>query len=208
MEPDVLIWGALLSGSRIHGDFETCEIALKKLIELEPTNSSAYVLLSNVHAKMGKWDEVRHVRYLMDSKGIKKVPGCSSVEIDGVFREFFVGDDSHPESREIYLMLDEIMKRLKAEGYVGNTREVLLDLDDEGKELVLSHHTEKLAVAFCLLKTSPGTPIYVVKNLRICNDCHVTMKMISRVFNREIVIRDCKRFHHFRGGLCSCKDYW
>ncbi|XP_030532483.1 pentatricopeptide repeat-containing protein At3g62890 [Rhodamnia argentea] len=208
MEPDVLIWGALLSGSRTHGDIETCEIALRKLIQLDPGNSGAYVLLSNVYAKLGRWNEVRQVRNLMEAKGIYKVPGCSLVELDGVLHEFFVGDDSHPETKEIYMMLDEIMTTLKKAGYVGNTKEVLLDLDEEAKELALSLHTEKLAVAFCFLQTSAGTPIRIVKNLRICGDCHVAIKMISKVYRREIVIRDCNRFHHFNDGVCSCKDFW
>nr|DAD38098.1 TPA_asm: hypothetical protein HUJ06_008739 [Nelumbo nucifera] len=208
MKPDVLVWGALLSGSRMHGDIKTCELALKQLIELEPTNSGAYVLLSNVYAKMGRWEDVRDVRKIMEAKGIKKLPGCSLVEIGGVLHEFFVRDESHPETQEIYLMLEEIMKRLKMGGYVGNTREVLLDLDDEGKEVALALHSEKLAIAFSFLKTSPGTPIRIVKNLRICTDCHDAIKMMAKVFNREIVVRDCNRFHHFIYGSCSCKDYW
>lgn len=208
MEPDVLVWGALLSGSRMHGDLETCELAIKKLIELEPTNSGAYVLLSNVYAKVGKWKDVRQLRDLMEAKGIRKVPGCSLVEVGGVIHEFFVGDESHPETREIYMMLEEIMNRLKLEGYVGNTKEVLLDLDEEGKKIALSLHSEKLAVAFAILKTSVGTPIHIVKNLRICGDCHVAIKMISRLFGREIIVRDCNRFHHFSNGICSCNDYW
>lgn len=208
MEPDVLIWGALLSGSRMHGNIETCEVALRKLIELEPSNSGAYVLLSNVYAKMGRWKDARHIRYLMEANGIKKVPGCSSVEVGGDIHEFFAGDESHPETRKIYLMLEEIMNRLKMEGYVVDTKEVLLDLDEEAKEISVSLHSEKLAVAFALLKTNPGTPIHVVKNLRICGDCHEAIKFISRVYNREIIVRDCNRFHHFRHGLCSCKGYW
>ncbi|KAK7851981.1 pentatricopeptide repeat-containing protein, partial [Quercus suber] len=143
---------------------------------------------------MGRWADVRHVKDLMEARGIKKVPGCSLVDVGGVLHEFFVGDDSHPETKEIYKMLDEIMKRLKMEGYVGNTN-----------ELALSLHSEKLAIGFRFLKTSPGTPIRIVKNLRICSDCHVAIKMISRVFDREIVVRDCNRFHHFKGRLCSCK---
>lgn len=208
MEPDVLVWGALLSGSRIAGDIKTCEIAGKKLIELEPTNSSAYVLLSNVHAKLGNWKDVRNVRDLMETKGVKKVPGCSLVELDGAIHEFFVGDESHPETREIYMMLQEMMSRLKLEGYVSNTGEVLLDLDEEAKEKALWLHSEKLAIAFAILKTSAGTPIRIVKNLRICRDCHVAIKMISNIYGREIVIRDCNRFHHFTEGICSCGDYW
>lgn len=208
MEPDVLIWGALLSGARTHGDKQTCEIALRRIIELDPSNSGAYILLSNLYAKMGRWSDVRSVRNSMEAHGISKVPGCSLVELNGVLHEFFVGDDTHPESREIYMMLDEIILKLKKEGYVGNTNEVLLDLDEEGKEVALSLHSEKVAVAFCFLKTSPGTPIKIIKNLRICPDCHVAMKMISKVYKREIVVRDCNRFHHFCDGVCSCKDFW
>ncbi|XP_061347344.1 LOW QUALITY PROTEIN: pentatricopeptide repeat-containing protein At3g62890 [Gastrolobium bilobum] len=209
LEPDVMIWGALLSGARMHGDIETCEVmSIKKFLELDPTNSSTYVLLSNVYAKLGRWGEVRHLKRSMDVSGIKKVPGCSLVEIDGVLHEFFVGDDSHPETQDIHRMLDEIMKRLKKNGYIGNTSEVLLDLDEEGKEFALSLHSEKLAIAYCFLRTSPGTTIRIVKNLRICSDCHVAIKMISREFNKEIIDRDCNRFHLFKNGLCSCKDYW
>ncbi|KAK7392306.1 hypothetical protein VNO78_20740 [Psophocarpus tetragonolobus] len=208
MKPDVMIWGALLSGARMHGDVETCEVSIKKLLELDPTNSSAYVLLSNVYAKLGLWREVRHTRDLMEFRGIKKVPGCSLVEIDGVIREFFAGDNSHPETQDIYRMLEEIMKRLAKHGYTRNTGEVLLDLDEEGKEFAMSLHSEKLAIAYCFLRTSPGTTIRIVKNLRICSDCHAAIKMISREFNREIIVRDCNRFHHFKNGLCSCKDYW
>ncbi|XP_043711060.1 pentatricopeptide repeat-containing protein At3g62890-like [Telopea speciosissima] len=208
MKPDVPVWGALLSSSRMHGSIKTCELSLKQLIKLEPSNSGAYVLLSNVYAKMGRWEDVRYVRDQMEAKGIKKLPGCSLVEVGGILHEFLVGDESHPEAREIYLMLEEMMKRLKMEGYVGKTGEVLLDLDEEGRELALSFHSEKLAVAFAFLKTSPGTPIRIVKNLRICSDCHDFIKMVSRIFDREVIIRDCNRFHYFTHGLCSCKDYW
>lgn len=106
------------------------------------------------------------------------------------------------------MMLEEIMSRLKLEGYVSNTGEVLLDLEEEAKEKALWLHSEKLGVAFAILRTSAGTPIGIVKNLRICRDCHVAVKMISDIYVREIVVRDCNRFHHFAKGICSCGDYW
>ncbi|XP_047308147.1 pentatricopeptide repeat-containing protein At3g62890 [Impatiens glandulifera] len=209
IEPDVLIWGSLLSGSRTHFDVEMCEKAIGKLIELEPMNSGAYVLLSNVYVKAGRWKDVKIVRDLMKAKGVKKVQGYSMVDIDGVRHRFVVGDESHPEIRDVYVKLDEIMMKLKMEGYVGDVKEVLLDLDEEeGKEMALWRHSEKLAVAFAILKTGEGESIRVMKNLRICSDCHVAMKMISRVFNREIIVRDCNRFHRFCNGICSCNDFW
>ncbi|MQL95476.1 hypothetical protein Taro_028146, partial [Colocasia esculenta] len=175
---------------------------------LEPLNSGAHVLLSNLYAKMGRWADVRRVRGLMEAKGVKKTPGCAMVEIGGDLYEFLVGDRTRPETREYtYLMLEEIMRRLKAAGYVANTGEVLLDLDEEAKEAALAVHSEKLAIAFCFIRTAPGTALRVVKNLRVCVDCHTAIKLISEIYEREIVVRDRRRFHHFRHGSCSCADF-
>jgi hypothetical protein len=139
---------------------------------------------------------------------MKKVPGCSSIEVDSVVHEFLVGDKVHPQSNEIYKMLDEIDMRLEKAGFVPDTSEVLYDMDEEWKEGVLSHHSEKLAIAFGLISTKPGTTIRIMKNLRVCGNCHSATKLISKIFNREIIARDRNRFHHFKDGSCSCKDYW
>ncbi|CAI0391795.1 unnamed protein product [Linum tenue] len=78
--------------------------------------------------------------------------------------------------------------------------------DSEG---ILRIRSEKLAVAFGLLNTKEGAEIVVMKNLRICGDCHLFMKLVSKILpRREFIVRDPTRFHHFRNGVCSCKDYW
>ncbi|CAI0428325.1 unnamed protein product [Linum tenue] len=79
---------------------------------------------------------------------------------------------------------------------------------DEEKEHFLGCHSEKLAVAFGLISTGPAEVIRVVKNLRVCGDCHEAIKLISKITGREIIVRDTNRFHCFSGGTCSCKDYW
>ncbi|KAK1307213.1 Pentatricopeptide repeat-containing protein [Acorus calamus] len=81
-------------------------------------------------------------------------------------------------------------------------------MEEEEKEKVLYKHSEKLAVVFGLLSTPKGATIRIMKNLRVCNDCHNVMKLISKIENRKIVVRDRNRFHCFEGGLCSCGDYW
>ncbi|XP_072985665.1 pentatricopeptide repeat-containing protein At3g62890 [Typha latifolia] len=127
-KPDVLIWGALLSGSQTHGDTETCAAAVEQLTELEPTNTAAYVLLSNSYAKMGRFDEVRRVRSVMDDEvGVKKVPGSTSLEVDGCLHEFFAGDQSHPATRQIYLMLDEITARIRLAEHVDVFQDIVDD---------------------------------------------------------------------------------
>ena len=93
-------------------------------------------------------------------------------------------------------------------GYFPDTEFVLHDLDQEQKEQSLFHHSEKLAIAFGLLSASPGTPIHIIKNLRVCGDCHTVIKSISKLDGRKIIVRAANRFHHFRDGTCSCGDYW
>ena len=85
---------------------------------------------------------------------------------------------------------------------------MLANKEEEEKETALNYHRERLAIAFALLKSLPSTPIRIVKNLRVCGDCHTAIKLISKIYDREIIVRDRSRFHHFKGGSCSCKDYW
>lgn len=207
--PSASAWGALLGACRIHGNVELAEIACGNLLEIDPGNHGAYVLLSNIYAKTGKWDSVSGLRRHMKVSGIKKETGCSSVEVDGIIHEFIVGDNSHPLSREIYAKLDEILAGLKSAGYVPNASHLLQFVEEEDmKEKALNLHSEKLAIAFGLIRLGPSQPIRIVKNLRVCGDCHSVAKLISKLYDRDIILRDRYRFHHFSGGICSCKDYW
>ncbi|KAH9800319.1 pentatricopeptide repeat-containing protein [Citrus sinensis] len=208
MKPDAAIWTSLLGACRVHGRLELGESVAKHLLELEPENPGAYVLLSNMYAGAGRWDDVATIRTRLNDKGMKKVPGCSSIEVGSVVHEFLVGDKVHPQSKRIYEMLDEIDALLEKSGFVPDTSEVLYDMDEEWKEGALSHHSEKLAIAYGLISTKPGTTIRIVKNLRVCGNCHSATKLISKIFNREIIARDRNRFHHFKDGNCSCNDYW
>ncbi|CAN6717775.1 unnamed protein product [Malus baccata var. baccata] len=109
---------------------------------------------------------------------------------------------------EIYKMLGEINSQLKIAGYVADVTSELHNLGAEDKGLVPSYHSEKWAIAFGVLSTTPGTPIRVAKNLRICVECHNFAMALSGVYNREVIIRDRTRFHHFQEGRCSCNGYW
>lgn len=208
MAPDIAIWGALLGACRIYKDVEMGERIGKLINKLEPKQVGCQVLLANLYSGSRRWDEAKHVRKKIEVGGGRKIPGCSSIELDGRFHQFLVGDRSHPQTKDIYSFLDDMAIRLTKAGYVPEVGEVLLDVDEEDKETALSTHSEKLAIAFGLINTPPGTPIRIVKNLRVCLDCHRVTKFISEVYGREIIVRDRVRFHHFRNGSCSCKDYW
>ncbi|GLJ23736.1 hypothetical protein SUGI_0450010 [Cryptomeria japonica] len=207
-EPGVTVWGSLLAACGIHGNIELGEKVAKRVLELDPQNAGRYVLLSNIYAAAGRWDQVIKVRSLMKERMVKKNPGCSLIEINNKVHSFLVGDRSHLDFDKIDAMLENLAVHMKEAGYVPNTNFVLHDVEEEVKEDLLGRHSEKLAIAFGLIKTSPGTPIRITKNLRVCGDCHVATKFISMIVKREIIVRDAKRFHVFRDGNCSCGDYW
>lgn len=208
LKPNAVVWRTLLGACTSHGHLALGEVARAQLLQLEPGHSGDYVLLSNLYAAEHHWSDVQRVRRSMLREGVRKTPGYSLVELGNKVYEFTMGDRSQPQSEDIYAMLSEITKLLKLEGYVPHTANVLADVEEEEKETALSYHSEKIAVAFVLINTAPGTPIRVVKNLRACADCHWAIKLISKVFKREIVVRDRSRFHHFKNGSCSCRDYW
>lgn len=208
MSPDAGVLGALLGACKIHGNIELGEQIGKRVIELEPYNSGRYVLLANLYAKAGRWEDVANVRKLMNDRGVKKAPGFSMIELEGVVNEFIAGGRAHPQSEEIFAKVDEMLEQIRSIGYVPDTDGVLHDLEEEERENPLYYHSEKLAIAFGLLRTKPGETLRISKNLRVCKDCHNASKLISKVFDREIIVRDRNRFHRFRRGECSCKDYW
>ncbi|XP_038698459.1 pentatricopeptide repeat-containing protein At1g34160 isoform X2 [Tripterygium wilfordii] len=208
MYPDVVLWQSLLSASITYNNVEIAEIASQKLVDMGSSSCGDFVLLSNVYAKHERWNDVGRVREAMKSRDVKKLPAFSYIELEGTMHKFFTNDYSHEKWREIHRKMEEISFRIKEHGYVAETSFVLHDIEEEEKESALCYHSEKLAVAFGLTSTNEGMPIQVIKNLRICGDCHAVIKIISKIYNREIIVRDRARFHRFKEGSCSCGDFW
>eukprot|EP01018_Ginkgo_biloba_P009787 Gb_07730 [translate_table: standard] len=208
MKPNDVVWGSLLGACRIQANVEMGERVAKRLFELDPTNSAHYALLANIYASTGRWEDKEKVRKLMKDKSIIKTPGYSWIEINRKVHTFLVGDRSHPQSQKIYAKLEGLSRQMKRAGYVPDTNFVLHDVEEEQKERILYYHSEKLAIAFGFINTSPGTSIRIVKNIRVCGDCHSAIKFICKIVAREIIVRDANRFHHFKDGQCSCGDYW
>lgn len=207
-DPDACVWGALLSSCRVYKNLQLGEIAAKKLFELEPRNPGNYVLLSNIYASKGMWDDVDIVRDLMKDIGLRKNPGCSWIEIKNKIHMLLAGDKENPHMAEITQKLEVLGTEMKKSGLIPKTDYVLQDVEEQDKEQILCGHSEKLAVVYGLLHTPAGSPLRVIKNLRICGDCHAVIKFISNFEGREIFVRDTNRFHHFKDGACSCGDYW
>ncbi|XP_030543081.1 pentatricopeptide repeat-containing protein At3g22690-like [Rhodamnia argentea] len=190
VEADIVIWSSFMRACETHQNVELAEYAHKRLIEINPTNDAAHVLLSKIYVRAGRWDDASLIRTKLHELGIRKHPGCSMIEQNGAVHEFRAEDFSNPRSPEIYSMLGEIEGRLQKE-----------------RHDTLSHHSERLAVAFGLISSKNRT-IRIVNNLRICGDCHSFMKFVSLSYEREIILRDNYRFHRFNDGQCSCREYW
>ncbi|XP_074311406.1 pentatricopeptide repeat-containing protein At3g26782, mitochondrial-like [Silene latifolia] len=208
MKPNATVWGALLASCKVHKNPDLGEIAGRELLEIDPESCGHNVLISNIYATGHRWTAVSDVRMAMKRRGMIKEPGVSCIEVHGEVHEFKTGEQAHPELEKINIMLREMISKLKDVGYKPDTSVVLLNLEEKEKEDSLMFHSEKIAMAFGLISTTPGTPIRIVKNLRVCEDCHAATKLLSKIYGRVIIVRDRSRFHHFRDGSCSCGDYW
>ncbi|OWM84636.1 pentatricopeptide repeat-containing protein At1g34160 [Punica granatum] len=208
MMPDTVLWQSLLGACKTYGNVEMAEIASRYLVEMGSKSCGDFVLLSNIYAARARWNDVGRVREAMKDQDVKKIPGFSYIEVGGLIHKFNNGDQRHENYREIYRKLDEIKAKVGEYGCVAGTDFVLHDIGQEEKENAIYYHSEKLAVAFGLISVPEGNPIRVIKNLRICGDCHAVIKLVSKIYNREIIVRDRTRFHRFSAGSCSCRDYW
>lgn len=202
------MWGSLLASCKAFGNVELAEIAAKHLFEMEPTNAGNHVLLTNTYAAQGKWDMVALTRKHLKESEVKKERGKSWIEIGDKVHMFMAGERKHPRISEIYMRLDDMLEEMKKLGYKGASEHDFHDIEESKKQELLKHHSEKLAFTLGLMCLPRGVAVRIMKNLRICGDCHSFMKMASKVTGRKIIVRDNNRFHHFDNGFCSCGEFW
>ncbi|KAI0502355.1 hypothetical protein KFK09_017303 [Dendrobium nobile] len=207
-EPSIAMWGSLLGACRVHGNVSAGEYVAQKLLSMEPKNAGNYVILSNIYADAGRWEDVVKVREMMKENTVIKEPGKSSINLNKTVHTFRSGDRSHPQKDKVNEKVRELYEKIREVGYTPDLSCVLHDVDDEQKERILLGHSEKLAIAFGLMFSSQGGILRVTKNLRICVDCHNFAKLVSKVTKRELSVRDSKRFHLMANGTCSCGDFW
>ncbi|RVX19519.1 Pentatricopeptide repeat-containing protein [Vitis vinifera] len=199
LEPSVDVWETLMNICRVQGNMEIGDRCAELVEHLEPSRLTEQSKAGLVPVKASDLEK---------EKEKKKLASQNLLEVRSRVHEYRAGDTSHPENDKIYAKLRGLKAQMKEAGYVPETRFVLHDIDQEGKEEALLAHSERLAVAYGLLSSPARSPIRVIKNLRVCGDCHTALKIISKLVGRELIIRDAKRFHHFKDGLCSCRDYW
>lgn len=128
-EANAAIWGSLLAASNIYGDVELGECALQHLIKLEPHNSGNYAILCNIYAILGRWNESGKIRKVMRDMGVKKMPGCSYIEVSKRVHEFVAGDTSHPDFDRLYQILCKINGQIKFAEHLQNEFSGVLESD-------------------------------------------------------------------------------
>ncbi|XP_020575071.1 pentatricopeptide repeat-containing protein At3g24000, mitochondrial-like [Phalaenopsis equestris] len=201
-EPDAAVWRTILSACMAHRNADVGRRAAARLLELDPRDDSAYVMLAKIYSFLGRKEEMAKLWMGMRDQGVRKEGGRSWIEVAGGVHVFIAGDRRHERSSEIYGKVRELERETGKLGY-----------EEKGGEGVWEH-SERLAVAMGLLGGGGGTAaegrpaLRVIKNLRICGDCHEFFKYVSRAVGMEIVVRDVNRYHRFYEGVCSCKDCW
>ncbi|EFJ26227.1 hypothetical protein SELMODRAFT_98207 [Selaginella moellendorffii] len=202
-------WTSLLSACRTFRDLKRAGRVANHLFELDESSikdPAPYVMLSNIYASAGDRAAEMKLRDQIRIKCRKKLPGKSTITIKGQTNEFYSLDETHPRRDDAYNELRRLFQKMKEAGYVPDTR--IAEMEEEETEQSLSYHSEKLALAFGVLNTPPEASLCIVKNLRVCSDCHNVIKFLSKHLNRKIAVRDATRFHHFENGFCSCRDCW
>ncbi|XP_031494263.1 pentatricopeptide repeat-containing protein At4g35130, chloroplastic [Nymphaea colorata] len=205
--PTARIWGSLLCACRHNGDITLAESTAEKILALEHDNTGCYILLSNMYAEVGRWEDVKRLRAMMRQQGLQKTIGVSVFDCINHTCSFSYADRSHPDYRRIRAV-SEILSGMIGEATFVTRRKFSSKEASEKKEHLPSGHSVRLAISFGLISTPVGTPILVRKNVRLCGGCHSAVKLISKTCRREIVVGDTTLFHHFKDGRCCCGDYW
>ncbi len=139
-QPNIILYKTLLGACRVRNDLERAERIGAHILTADPKDASVYILLANVYAANQQWEKAMNIRELMAVRGVKKIPGISMIELNGVVHKFVVEDRSHPQSEQIYAKLNELYSRMKAAGHKPDTNWVLHNIEEDVKEVHLCYH--------------------------------------------------------------------
>ena len=207
-----VLYISLLAACRIHKNAELALEIHDKLIDsntilTDDQRSAIIVLTANVYSSLGDHQRSLTLRQNLTREKIPKYSGITWTEINGTMYEFYAQDTRHPQTKQIYEQLDILHEQLRKFGYQPN--ETVLTKEENNIEWSIYGHSERLAIAFNLISTPPGTTIQLTKNLRMCIDCHEVSKLIAKLTQREIIVRDRLRIHYFtKDGRCSCDNHF
>lgn len=208
VEPSKGIWSSLLSSCRSYKNVELGEYAATMALKVDKFDVGIYVLLSRLYAESGRLKEFSKVRLVMQELGLRPITAFSWVEMKSKVYRFTVSDQLNESSKEMYKFLENLSLKMEKSGIQRDVSNVGHDFSKREKISELCGHTEKLALAFVMVKFGSVKNMWIGKNLRVCRDCHEVFKFVSLVYGKEIVLKDPNRYHRFVGGQCTCNDFW
>ncbi|RLM61784.1 pentatricopeptide repeat-containing protein [Panicum miliaceum] len=200
--PSLAVWEALLSAATIHGNVRLANLAARELVSIEPSDPRIQRLIYNLQDLAGKSVDVPHMIVFNKGRELEEVDSCS-VEIENKVYLFSTGDNF--VLQRTVAELKSIMVQIGIS--MLNTSNGTPDVEEEKEELS-AIHCEKLAIALAISNSPPFRSIRVIKNVRMCRHCHTFAKLVSEKYERQILIKDSNCLHKFKGGKCSCEDYW
>ncbi|KAF8705698.1 hypothetical protein HU200_030893 [Digitaria exilis] len=115
VRPDLCIWGALLNSCRMHGNAAMAEATIAKVLQAETDTTGNQMLITNLYATCGMWDDSKRVRVMTKEAGLKKNPGQSCIEVKNKVFAFTAGNASLPEAEEIFSVLDDLYAEMEDE---------------------------------------------------------------------------------------------
>ncbi|PKU77607.1 putative pentatricopeptide repeat-containing protein At1g17630 [Dendrobium catenatum] len=130
MRPNACVWGALLSSCRIHGNAAMAEDTASRILGLEEETSGIRMLISNIYAATGRWEDSARVRVMTREKGIRKNPGQSWIEVNKTVLVFSAGGSLPPGAEGAYDVLEDLNMQMETENQVASDW-FLLDWADE-----------------------------------------------------------------------------
>jgi pentatricopeptide repeat protein len=207
-KPSASIWRSLLEICRLNSNPVLEKMAVQNLLALQPEDESTFILAANLYAASSRWYCSERIREEMRSNRMQKIPVSSWFIHSNTVHRFYTRDRTHPRTKDIYSGLDVLILECMKNGYEPDTSFVLHEVEEFQKKHFLLYHSAKLAVMYGILVTGQGDVVRVMKNVRLCGDCHSFIKLASLLTGREILVRDTNGFHVFRNGECSCRNRW
>ncbi|CAF4838862.1 unnamed protein product [Rotaria sp. Silwood1] len=213
--PSLIMYMAMLSGTRNHRNSQLAEKIYDRMKSLFPDEKQSLLpsafLLSNIYSSFGEYERAMDIRSKQENElGLNIKVGVTWTMVNDELVEFKAHDISHPRSEEIYAQLDRLALLLFKHGLTFDASWITRKINiNESFQSVLCGHSEKLAIAFNLIQRPIPSIIQITKNLRICGDCHQVTKLIAKIQQCHIIVRDANRIHHFYpNGKCSCQDHF
>ncbi|KAL6558030.1 hypothetical protein OROMI_018380 [Orobanche minor] len=118
VDPDALVWQALLGACSVYKDIDMGKYAADQLARADPDSAGPFISMANIYSSRGRWNERASTMKKMKEKGVTKETGISWIEIEKKIHRFVVSDKMHPRAEDVFAILLKLAGHMRDEGYV------------------------------------------------------------------------------------------